>query len=50
MMIRDSLAQALPERDFRQRGGEFVATLGPDWLPPALLAGNPAERAVIRAC
>ena len=39
MMIRDSLAHALPEPDFRQRGGEFVATLGRDWLTPAVLAG-----------
>ena len=49
MMIRDSLAHALPEPDFRQRGGEFVATLGRDWLTPGVLAGMPLNERQRRA-
>jgi len=49
MMIRDSLAHALPEPEFRQRGGEFVATLGRDWLTPAVLAGMPLNERQRRA-
>ncbi|OGA48886.1 MAG: hypothetical protein A3F74_27675 [Betaproteobacteria bacterium RIFCSPLOWO2_12_FULL_62_58] len=41
MMIRDSLAHGLPEPDFRQRGGEFVTTLGRDWLTRDVLASLP---------
>jgi ATP-dependent DNA helicase RecG len=32
MMIRESLAHALPEPDFVQRAGEFVTTVWRDWL------------------
>ena len=32
MMIRESLAHALPEPDFIQRGGEFTSTVWRDWL------------------
>ena len=32
MMIRESLAHALPEPDFAQRGGEFTSTVWRDWL------------------
>jgi len=32
MMIRESLAHALPEPDFVQRGGEFTTALWRDWL------------------
>jgi len=39
MMIRESLANDLPEPDFIQRGGEFTATVWRDWLTPAVLAG-----------
>jgi len=49
MMIRDSLAHSLPEPDFRQRGGEFVATLGRDWLTPGVLAGMPLNERQRRA-
>lgn len=49
MMIRDSLAHALPEPEFRQRGGEFVATLGRDWLTPTILAGMPLNERQRRA-
>lgn len=39
MMIRESLAHALPEPDFAQRGGEFTTVIWRDWLTPGLLAG-----------
>jgi len=39
MMIRESLAHALPEPDFVQRGGEFTSTVWRDWLTDKLLAG-----------
>ena len=32
MMIRESLAHALPEPDFAQRGGEFTTAVWRDWL------------------
>ena len=38
MMIRESLAHALPEPDFTQRGGEFTITLWRDWLTADVLA------------
>ena len=37
MMIRESLAHALPEPDFTQRGGEFTITLWRDWLTAELM-------------
>lgn len=39
MMIRESLAHALPEPDFVQRGGEFTITVWRDWLTTKVLAG-----------
>jgi ATP-dependent DNA helicase RecG len=39
MMIRESLAHALPEPDFIQRGGEFTITVWRDWLTSKVLAG-----------
>lgn len=39
MMIRESLAHALPEPDFGQRGGEFTSTVWRDWLTTEVLAG-----------
>jgi len=39
MMIRESLAHALPEPDFVQRGGEFTITVWRDWLTPKVQAG-----------
>jgi predicted HTH transcriptional regulator len=39
MMIRESLAHALPEPDFTQRGGEFTTTLWREWLTDKVLAG-----------
>jgi predicted HTH transcriptional regulator len=39
MMIRESLAHALPEPDFAQRGGEFTTTLWREWLTDKVLAG-----------
>jgi len=39
MMIRESLAHALPEPDFTQRGGEFTITLWRDWLTAEVMAG-----------
>lgn len=39
MMIRESLAHALPEPDFTQRGGEFTITLWRDWLTEEVLTG-----------
>ena len=39
MMIRESVAHSLPEPDFEQRAGEFVTTLGRDWLTEKVLAG-----------
>lgn len=38
MMIRESLAHALPEPDFTQRGGEFTITLWRDWLTAEVVA------------
>ena len=38
MMIRESLAHALPEPDFTQRGGEFTITLWRDRLTGDVLA------------
>ncbi len=37
MMIRESLAHALPEPDFAQRGGEFTITVWRDWLTDAVM-------------
>lgn len=37
MMIRESLAHALPEPDFVQRGGEFTSTVWRDWLTDKVL-------------
>jgi ATP-dependent DNA helicase RecG len=37
MMIRESLAHALPEPDFVQRGGEFTITVWRDWLTAEVL-------------
>jgi predicted HTH transcriptional regulator len=37
MMIRESLAHALPEPDFAQRGGEFTITIWRDWLTDAVM-------------
>ena len=39
MIIRESLAHALPEPDFAQRGGEFTIALWRDWLTEEVLAG-----------
>lgn len=39
MMIRESLAHALPEPDFAQRGGEFTIAVWRDWLTSEVLAG-----------
>ena len=39
MMIRESLAHALPEPNFTQRGGEFTITLWRDWLTAEAMAG-----------
>jgi ATP-dependent DNA helicase RecG len=39
MMIRESLAHALPEPDFAQRGGEFTIAVWRDWLTGEVLAG-----------
>ena len=39
MMIRESLAHALPEPDFAQRGGEFTVAVWRDWLTAEVLAG-----------
>ncbi|RJQ48926.1 MAG: DUF4062 domain-containing protein [Nitrospiraceae bacterium] len=38
LMIRESLAHALPEPDFVQRGGEFTSTVWRDWLTNKVLA------------
>jgi predicted HTH transcriptional regulator len=37
MMIRESTAHALPEPDFGQRSGDFIATLWRDWLTEAVM-------------
>jgi ATP-dependent DNA helicase RecG len=50
MMIRESLAHALPEPDFLQQPGEFGATLWRDWLTERAinrLELNERQRAVI---
>lgn len=39
MMIRESLAHALPEPDFAQRGGEFTITVWRNWLTDKVLSG-----------
>lgn len=39
MMIRESLAHALPEPDFAQRGGEFTIAVWRNWLTDEVLAG-----------
>lgn len=39
MMIHESMAHSLPEPNFEQRAGEFVTTLGRDWLTEKVLAG-----------
>lgn len=39
MMIRESLAHALPEPDFAQRGGEFTTVIWRDWLTDRVIAG-----------
>jgi ATP-dependent DNA helicase RecG len=39
MMIRESVAHALPEPDFAVTEGEFVTTLWRDWLTERVLAG-----------
>ncbi len=49
MMIRESLAHALPEPDFAQRGGEFTIALWRDWLTPQVLAGYNLNERQIRA-
>jgi ATP-dependent DNA helicase RecG len=38
MMIRESLATGLPEPQFEQRAGEFVTTIGRDWLTAKILS------------
>lgn len=38
MMIRESVDHALPEPLFKQSGGEFVATIGRDWLTEAVMS------------
>ena len=38
MMIRETLAHALPEPDFTQRGGTFTIALWRDWLTDQVLA------------
>lgn len=38
MMIRESLAHALPEPQFQQRGGEFSTVIGRDWLTEQVLS------------
>ncbi|MFM7752136.1 MAG: ATP-binding protein [Opitutaceae bacterium] len=37
MMIRESVAHALPEPDFAQRGGEFFTTVWRDWLTASVV-------------
>ncbi|MEW6327688.1 MAG: DUF4062 domain-containing protein [Thermodesulfobacteriota bacterium] len=49
MMIRESLAHALPEPDFVQRGGEFTSTVWRDWLTPKVLAGYKLNERQIQA-
>jgi ATP-dependent DNA helicase RecG len=38
MMIRESVAHALAEPDFEQRGGEFAAVIWRDWLTERVIA------------
>ncbi|MFZ0829483.1 MAG: ATP-binding protein [Verrucomicrobiia bacterium] len=38
MMIRETIAHALPEPDFEQRGGEFATVVWRDWLTEQTLA------------
>lgn len=52
MMIRESLAHALPEPDFAQRGGEFTTVIWRDWLTDRVIAGynlNDRQIACMRA-
>lgn len=53
MMIRESLAHALPEPDFVQRGGEFTITIWRDWLTDKIIESiglnDRQKRAVILA-
>lgn len=49
MMIRESIAHALPEPDFVQRGGEFTIVLWRDWLTPKVLAGYNLNERQMRA-
>lgn len=49
MMIRESLAHALPEPDFTQRGGEFTITLWRDWLTDKVLAGSNLNERQLKA-
>jgi len=50
MMIRESLAHALPEPDFVQRAGELVTTVWRDWLTEKVMAGfslNERQRSAV---
>jgi len=50
MMIRESLAHALPEPDFVQRGGEFTSMVWRDWLTDKViesLALNDRQRQAV---
>lgn len=49
MMIRESLAHALPEPDFIQRGGEFTSTVWRDWLTDDVLAGYKLSERQLKA-
>jgi ATP-dependent DNA helicase RecG len=49
MIIRESLAHALPEPDFVQRGGEFTITVWRDWLTPQVMAGYKLNERQIKA-
>jgi len=39
MMIQESIAHALPEPDFKQHPGDFIATIWRDWLTERFVAG-----------
>jgi ATP-dependent DNA helicase RecG len=49
MMIRESLAHALPEPDFAQRGGEFTIVVWRNWLTDEVLAGYQLTDRKLRA-
>jgi predicted HTH transcriptional regulator len=49
MMIRESIAHALPEPDFIQRGEEFTATVWRDWLTKGVLAELDLNNRQVRA-